>query len=61
MTAYGIPQDRAGLLMGVKESYLEAAWMAIETKYGSVDAMLQQVFGIDEKIKSSLKAKYLVD
>jgi hypothetical protein len=35
--------------------------MAIETKYGSVDAMLQQVFGIDEKIKSSLKAKYLVD
>jgi protein-tyrosine phosphatase len=61
MTAYGIPQDRAGLLMGVKESYLEAAWTAIETKYGSVDAMLQQVFGIDQKVKSSLKAKYLVD
>jgi protein-tyrosine phosphatase len=61
MTAYGIPQDRAGLVMGVKESYLEAAWTAILAKYGSIDEMLLQEFGINQQIKASLKAKYLAN
>lgn len=61
MMAYGIPEDKAALFMGVKASYLEAAWTAIEAKYGSIDTMLQQVFGIDAKAKANLKAKYLAN
>lgn len=56
---YGIPADRAKLLGGVEPEYLEAAWTGIVEKYGSVDAMLVQVFGIGEKEKEELREKYL--
>lgn len=56
---YGIPTDRAKLLGGVEPEYLEAAWAEIEQKYGSVDTMLEEVFGIGKKEKKALRKKYL--
>ncbi len=56
---YGIPADRAKLLGGVEPEYLEAAWAGITEKYGSVDEMLEQEFGIGEKEKKALRKKYL--
>jgi protein-tyrosine phosphatase len=59
MKSYGIPEDRSIVLMGVKEVYLETAWKSLEEKYGTLDEMLFQVFGIGEVEKMQLKAKYL--
>lgn len=56
---YGIPKDRAQYMGGVKATYLKAAWAGIEEKYGSMDAMMEQEFGIGEKEKKQLKKKYL--
>jgi protein-tyrosine phosphatase len=58
--AYGIPEERMVLLMGVKAPYLEASWNNIIKKYGSIDAMLATEFGITEKVKKEIKKKYLV-
>ncbi|WP_238542177.1 tyrosine-protein phosphatase [Cecembia lonarensis] len=59
MAMYGIPEDRAKALMGVKAVYLESAWSAIEEKYGSADALLAQEFGIGQEEKEFLRSKYL--
>jgi len=56
---FGIPADRAKLLGGVEAEYLQAAWAEIEQKYGSVDTMLEEVFGIGKKEKKALRKKYL--
>jgi len=61
MKMYGIPEDRAAQLMGVKSEYLTASWEAIVEKYGSVDSMLEQVFGIGELEKVQIRNKYLKD
>ncbi|MFV5688124.1 tyrosine-protein phosphatase [Flavobacterium sp. ZT3R25] len=58
--AYGIPEERMAMLMGVKASYLEASWNNIIKKYGSIDKMLLVEFDIDKKIKNEIKKKYLV-
>lgn len=58
--AYGIPEERMAMLMGVKASYLEASWNNIIRKYGSIDKMLLVEFGIDGKAKNQIKKKYLV-
>lgn len=60
MSMYGIPEDRAKALMGVKATYLESAWAAIEEKYGTVDALLAKEFGIGPEEKVLLRNKYLV-
>ncbi|WP_200976315.1 tyrosine-protein phosphatase [Echinicola sp. 20G] len=57
---YGIPKERADYLMGVKPEYLQAAWDAVESKYGSVDVMLEKELGIGKKEKKALRKKYLV-
>ncbi|MDR7131786.1 protein-tyrosine phosphatase [Algoriphagus sp. 4150] len=59
LSMYGIPKDRAQYLMGVRPEYLEAAWTEIQREFGSVDAMLEKEFGIGEKEKAEIKAKYL--
>jgi protein-tyrosine phosphatase len=51
-SAWGIPDDKIGLLAGVKEPYLFAALSAIEEKYGSLGKALEQEIGLtDEKIQ----------
>lgn len=59
MKSYGIPEDRSIVLMGVKEVYLETAWKSLEEKYGTIDGMMLEVFGIGEPEKIQLKTKYL--
>ncbi|MBD0723702.1 hypothetical protein B6A10_00755 [Flavobacterium sp. L1I52] len=59
LAGYGIPTDKMKLLMGVKASYLNAAWNEVEAKYGSVDNMLLKEFGIDAQAKQLIKDKYL--
>lgn len=59
MKMYGIPEQSAAQLMGVKASYLESSWKSIESKFGSVDNLLVEIFGIGEKEKELLKQKYL--
>lgn len=61
MSMYGIPEDRAKALMGVKAEYLESAWKAIEEKYGSVDSLLEKEFGLGPEEKEYLISKYLVN
>jgi protein-tyrosine phosphatase len=58
---YGIPADRMAMLMGVKSSYLEAAWNTIIEKYGSIDEMLLKEFGINNDTKQKIKNKYLTN
>lgn len=61
MKMYGFPEDRAAQLMGVKASYLESSWKAVNEKYGSIDNMLEMVFGIGESEKELLRKKYLLN
>lgn len=35
------------VLMGVEPDYLEAAWQAVEERYGTFDAYLEQALGVD--------------
>lgn len=58
--AYGIPEERMAMLMGVKAPYLETSWNNIIKKHGSIDKMLFLEFGIDEKVKNQIKKKYLI-
>jgi len=41
-------------LMGVDESYIEAAFLAIETKSGSLDHYLSEVLGVDAAMRERL-------
>lgn len=59
LEAYGIPKERAKIMMGVKPTYLLAAWDEIEKKYGNVDRLLEKEFGIDEEKKKKLRNIYL--
>lgn len=61
LAMYGIPAEKMKLLMGVKASYLDAAWNAVTSKYGSIDNMLLQEFGVDAATKQLIKNKYLVN
>lgn len=56
---FGIPSEKIALLSGVKSSYLEAALFEIEHKYGSMDNMLLEEFGLDELTKSKIRRHYL--
>jgi protein-tyrosine phosphatase len=42
-------------LMGVKQTYLEAAWNTAIKKYGSIDKMLLVEYGIDKKVKKQIQ------
>lgn len=59
MKMYSIPEKMAGVLMGVKSSYLQEAIFQIEKQYGSLDKMLENELGIGPKQKILLKEKYL--
>lgn len=58
-SAFGIPAEKIAFLSGVKPSYLKAAFTEIEQKYGSMDSMLLEEFGLDELTKSKIRSHYL--
>ncbi|MFZ9396198.1 MAG: tyrosine-protein phosphatase [Erythrobacter sp.] len=58
---YGtIDEATVRVLMGVDPAYLEAARQSLKERYGSADAYLEQVLGVDGRTRERLKAQ-LVD
>lgn len=58
---YGIEADKLRQLMGVKKSYINAAFEVIDTKYGGMDNYLCQELGVCENQREQLKSKLLYD
>jgi protein-tyrosine phosphatase len=54
----GMSPELSAVLMGVDESYLRAAFTAIESQYGSVDAYLERALGVDKAKIARLRALY---
>lgn len=50
--------EKVRRLFQARPEYLEAAWQAIETEYGSMDAFLERI-GVDEKTKAKMQNKYM--
>ena len=48
-------------LVEVKESYLKAAFEAIDTKYGSMENFLEKEYGYDQKKLEIFRNKYLMN
>ncbi|MBB5745520.1 tyrosine-protein phosphatase [Brevundimonas variabilis] len=47
-------EDAVVAFMGVEPAYLEAAFAAINLRYGSIDVYLDQVIGVDEFLRSRI-------
>ncbi len=45
--------------MGVEAADLEAALEVIEAKYGSIDAYMEQVLGVDDRKREVFAARFL--
>lgn len=54
-----LPPEITRVLMRTEPAYVEAALEAIEQKYGSVEAYLDKVLGVDAKDLAALRARYL--
>jgi protein-tyrosine phosphatase len=48
-------------LLEVKESYLKAAFEAIDNKYGSMENFIEKEYGYDQKKLEVFRNKYLMD
>lgn len=44
------------VLMGVEPEYLEAAYVAVEERHGSIDAYLEEALGVDAAMRDKLRA-----
>lgn len=56
---FRVDGDRFRTLLGVRASYMEKALQAIEARYGSLDAYLEQALGMDAAKREQLRALYL--
>lgn len=54
-----ISDDTIRALMGVEADYLNAALDAVEARYGSIDAYLAVVLGVDTAAQAALRQHYL--
>jgi protein tyrosine/serine phosphatase len=54
-----ISDETIRALMGVEADYLNAAFQAVETRYGSLDTYLAEVLGIDAAKREALRGHYL--
>lgn len=54
----GVSADALKPLMGVEPEYMQASWEAIDNTYGSIDNMLQEVFGITPETRQQIIDKY---
>lgn len=52
----GITEEGARAIMGVEAEYLDAAYKAIDERYGSFDSYLAEGIGIDSAARERLKA-----
>ena len=51
-----LDDDVLRVLMGVDPAYLEAAFVAVEEKHGSIDGYLREALGVDAALKDRLRA-----
>lgn len=56
---YGLDENLAGIVMGVKAEYLEKIFAAIEAQYGSIDNYLKEALDVNETVKAKLRKMYL--
>lgn len=54
-----LPPEITRVLMRTEPAYVEAALDAVTEKYGSVEAYLDKVLGVDAKDLAALRARYL--
>jgi protein-tyrosine phosphatase len=59
VTAYHMNEDVVAGVLGVRESYLQATFDAIKSKYGTIDNYLKIEMGLDKRNERILKDKYL--
>ena len=45
--------------LGVEAAYLQAAWDAIDERYGGSDAYLEQALGVDAAARDAIRARLL--
>lgn len=55
-----IPREAGAALFGVKLEYLNAAFAAIDSEFGSLDTYLREELGFDEVAQRELRRKLLV-
>jgi protein tyrosine/serine phosphatase len=55
----GIDDATIRTVMGVEGDYIDTAFAAIEARYGTIDAYLERVIGIDQAAREALRAHYL--
>lgn len=53
-----VSADALKPFMGVEPEYMQASWEAIDNIYGSMDNMLQEVFGITPETRQQIIDKY---
>ena len=56
---FKIPEPVATDVLGVKTSYLQSTFTAINSQYGSIENYLKNVMGLDKKKMKKLKSLYL--
>ncbi len=56
---YKLDEVSAGNMMAAKESYIQSTFTSIKTQYGSIDAYLEKVMGLNAQKRSLLKLKFL--
>lgn len=54
-----ISDDTIRALMGVEADYLNAAFKSVEARFGSFDAYLEEMLGVDAARREALRAHYL--
>ncbi len=60
-TNYGqkVSEEFLLFMMGVQPEYLDAAYAAMEAAHGDVDAYLEAVLGVDEKVAAAIRSRLL--
>ena len=57
LTGRPAAHDAVVAFMGVEPAYLEAAWTAIDARYGSTDAYLVEALGVDTALRDRIGAR----
>ncbi len=54
-----LDEDAVKALLGVQEDYLQTFWREVAHDHGSLDAYIEIALGVDEVLKSQLRARYI--
>jgi protein tyrosine/serine phosphatase len=59
LTGKAPSEEAVRVAMGVRAQYMQAALDAIEARYGSIDAYLEQALGVDAATRRAFEARHL--